>query len=131
MTYIRGVSEIVFARPLTMAEEWGRDHQWTDWTGASFSGSKEFDYVWSQAALEKANGIDKGHDGWMLADFRQIYLDQVAAVGGRSELVPTIEEVAAARLYTGPAYVKLNGFMRLVICLSIFSLALFPNSWLF
>ena len=50
----------------------------------------------------------------VLADFRQLYVERVAAAGGGDELVPTLEEVAAARLYTGPAYVKLNGFMRLV-----------------
>jgi hypothetical protein len=117
MTYVRGVAEIVFARPLTMAEEWARDHQWTDWTGGSFSGRVEFDYVWSEPAVEGRGGMpnfDKGHGGMRLADFRQLFVDQVAAAGGGDELVPTLEEVAAARLYTGPAYVKLNGFMRLV-----------------
>ena len=115
MTYVRGVVEIVFARPLTMAEEWARDHRWTDWTGQSFGGQGEWDYVWSQPAVENAEtGFDKGHGGMVLADFRQQLVEQVAAAGGGEELVPTLEEVAAARLYTGPAYVKLNGFMRLV-----------------
>jgi len=117
MTYVRGVVEIVFARPLTMAEEWARDHRWTDWEGESFGGRREWDYVWSQPAVEGRGGIagfDQGHGGWRLADFRQLYVERVAAAGGGDELVPTLEEVAAARLYTGPAYVKLNGFMRLV-----------------
>jgi len=115
MTYVRGVAEIVFARPLTMAEEWARDHRWTNYKGKPYSGQQEWDYVWNQPAVENAkNGRDKGHGGWLLADFRQLYVEQVAAVGGGEELVPTLEEVAAARLYTGPAYVKLNGFMRLV-----------------
>jgi hypothetical protein len=117
MSYVRGTTEIVFARLLTMVEEWGRDHIWTDWTGGEFRGSKEWDYVWSQPAVEKVlpSGaiFDQGHDGWRLADFRQLLVEQVAAAGGGEELVPTLEEVAAARLYTGPAYVKLNGFMRL------------------
>jgi hypothetical protein len=117
MMYVRGVAEIVFAQPLTMAAEWARDHQWKDWTGGSFSGQAEFDYVWSEPAVEGRGGMpncDKGHGGMMLVDFRQLFVDQVAAAGGCEELVPTLEEVAAARLYTGPAYVKLNGFMRLV-----------------
>ena len=117
MTYVRGVVEIVFARPLTMAEEWARDHRWTDWKDESFGGQGEWDYVWSQPAVEGRGGIagfDQGHGGWRLADFRQLYVERVAAAGGGDELVPTLEEVAAARLYTGPAYVKLNGFMRLV-----------------
>ena len=117
MTYVRGVVEIVFARPLTMAEEWARDHRWTDWEGESFGGRREWDYVWSQPAVEGRGGIagfDQGHGGWRLADFRQLYVERVAAAGGGDELVPTLEEVAAARLYTGPAYVKLNSFMRLV-----------------
>ena len=117
MTYVRGVVEIVFARPLTMAEEWARDHRWTDWEGESFGGRREWDYVWSQPAVEGRGGIagfDQGHGGWRLADFRQLYVERVAAAGGGDELVPTLEEVAAARLYTGPAFDKLNGFMRLV-----------------
>jgi hypothetical protein len=118
MSYIRGVTEIVFARPLTMAEEWERDHAWTDWLGGKFSGRKEWDYVWNQPAVEKVlpSGavFDQGHDGWRLEDFRLLLVEQVAAAGGGDELVPTLEEVAAARLYTGPAYVKLNGFMRMV-----------------
>ena len=117
MSYVRGTAEIVFARPLTMAEEWARDHRWTDWEGESFGGRREWAYVWSQPAVEGRGGIagfDQGHGGWRLADFRQLYVERVAAAGGGDELVPTLEEVAAARLYTGPAYVKLNGFMRLV-----------------
>ena len=115
MSYVRGTAEIVFALLLTMAAEWARDHVWTDWTGAEFSGQKEWDYVWSQPAVENAEtGFDKGHGGMVLADFHKLLVDQVAAAGGGEELVPTLEEVAAARLYTGPAYVKLNGFMRLV-----------------
>ena len=119
MTYVRGVAEIVFARPLTMAEEWARDHRWTDWEGESFGGRREWDYVWSQPAVEGRGGVagfDQGHGGWRLADFRQLYVERVAAAGGGDddELVPTLEEVAAARLYTGPAFEKLNGFMRLV-----------------
>jgi hypothetical protein len=117
MTYVRGVSEIVFAPPMAMAAEWLRDHQWTDWTGGAFSGKAEWDYVWSQPAVENRGGVggfDQGHDGWRLERFRQLFVDQVEAAGGGEELVPTLEEVAAARLYTGPAYVKLNGFMRLV-----------------
>jgi hypothetical protein len=50
----------------------------------------------------------------LLRDFHQLFVDQVAAVGGDDELILTLHEVAAARLYTGPAYVKINGFMRLV-----------------
>jgi hypothetical protein len=117
MTYVRGVAEIVFARPLTMAEEWARDHCWADWTGGKFGGRAEWDYVWSEPAVEGRGGnpnFDKGHGGMRLVDFRRLFVDQVAVAGGGDELVPTLEEVAAARLYTGPAYVKLNGFMRLV-----------------
>ena len=33
---------------------------------------------------------------------------------GPEELYPTLEEVAAGRLYTGPAYTQINSFLRLV-----------------
>jgi hypothetical protein len=122
MAFVRGVTEILLLRPLTMAEEWARNLKWKDWNGASFRGKEEWDYVWSKPAEEGRGGVvlfDKGHDGMFLADFRQLFIDRVIkAVGGSDEqilaFVPTLEEVAAARLYTGPAYVKLNGFMRLV-----------------
>jgi hypothetical protein len=117
MTYVRGVAEIVFARPLTMAQEWARNHRWADWTGDSFCGLAEWNYVWHEPAVEGRGGkpsFDKGHGGMRLAAFRQLFIDQVEAAAGGLELVPTLEEVAAARMYTGPAYVKINGFMRLV-----------------
>ena len=101
-----------------MEEEWDRDHEWKDWTGASFRGKGEWNYVWSQPAKQRllSNGVvfDQGHEGMVLADFQQLFIDRMAAVGGGGELIPTLEEVAAARLYTGPAYVKINAFMRLV-----------------
>jgi hypothetical protein len=138
MAYVRGISEIVFSPPLTMAEEWARNHEWSDWTGCSFCGSEEWDYVWNQPAAEGRGGVlgfDEGHTGMMLACFRERFTQQVVAAGGSDDLIPTLEEVAAARLYTGPgeeyaacmcfasahslfifvaAYVKLNGFMRLL-----------------
>jgi hypothetical protein len=114
MTYVRGVGEIVFAPRLTMAQEWARNHRWKDYKGKAYCGRDEWDYVWNQPAVEGRGGRDKGHVGWRLADFRQLYADLVAAAGGGDELVPTLEEVAAARLYTGPPYDKINGFMRLV-----------------
>jgi hypothetical protein len=117
MSYVRGVAEIVLAQPLTMAEEWARNHHWVDWAGGTFLGKDEWDYVWNQPAVEGRGGViefDKGHGGMVLADFRQLFIEQVKAAGGDDELVPTLEEVAAARLYTGPAYVKVNGFLRLI-----------------
>jgi hypothetical protein len=56
MTYVRGVVEIVFAQPLTMAEEWARDHRWKDWKGESFGGKGEWDYVWSSRRSRAAAG---------------------------------------------------------------------------
>jgi hypothetical protein len=119
MTFVRGVAEIMFLRPLTMEEEWARDHKWEDWTHKWFGGKAEWDYVWNEPAVEGRGGVvgfDKGHGGMRLADFRQLFIEQIRAAGrdADDELVPTLEEVAAARLYTGPAYVKLNGFMRVV-----------------
>ena len=117
LTYIRGVSEIIFARPLTMQEEWARDHVWSDWQGKSFSGMAEWSYVWDDAAVENRGGVqgfDQGHAGWRLQDFHQQYADLIGVLGVGIEFLPTLEEIAAARMYTGPAYVVLNGFMRQV-----------------
>ena len=96
MSYVRGTAEIVFALLLTMAAEWARDHVWTDWTGAEFSGQKEWDYVWSQPAVEGRGGVagfDQGHGGWRLADFRQLYVERVAATGGGA-IVNVLSEAA-------------------------------------
>jgi len=54
MSFVRGVIEIVFAPALTMAEEWERDHHWTDWTGGSFSGRDEWGYCGTNRQLKVA-----------------------------------------------------------------------------
>ena len=49
-----------------------------------------------------------------LADFRNIYVRVVRELNADENLIPTLEEVAAGRLYTGPAFTPLNNFLRLV-----------------
>jgi len=107
----------VLAPPLTIAQEWERDHHWEDGTTVPRSSSDEWDYVWKQAAVEGRGGVpgfDEGHAGMKIADFRQLFVKLVATVGGSTKLIPTMQEVAACRIYTGPAHAKINSFMRMV-----------------
>jgi hypothetical protein len=117
LSHNRGIADIVLAPPLTIAQEWERDHHWEDGTTVPRSSSDEWDYVWKQAAVEGRGGVpgfDEGHAGMKIADFRQLFVKLVATVGGSTKLIPTMQEVAACRIYTGPAHAKINSFMRMV-----------------
>eukprot|EP01052_Picozoa_sp_SAG31_P006983 SAG31_NODE_328_length_17643_cov_46.707649_3_plen_832_part_00 len=116
LSYVRGINEVTTLRPLTMGEEFDRDDRWVDWKGEKYSARREWSYVYDEPAVSNIDddGFDEGHDGWRLADFHRYYVDLVASLNGDTSLVPTMDEVAAARLYTGPAYVVINAFLRLV-----------------
>jgi hypothetical protein len=123
----RGLVELTGEAPLTMEQEWARNDRWEDWKGVVFCGTEEWKYVMG-AAQEQAGGRDAGHGNWALARFideanvavRAAAAATAAAAGnkwastlmlsGMPEL--TEQEVVAIRLYTGPAYQPINGFLR-------------------
>ena len=126
---MRGLAEILFAPPLTMQQEFARGQTWKNWRGPNkfktFDALREWDYVWRERAVEGGpltvegksfpdRDHRDGYRGLLLADFRQKYVQQVMDLDGPEELYPTLEEVAAGRLYTGPAYTQINNFLRLV-----------------
>ena len=126
---MRGLAEILFGPPLTMQQEFARGQTWKNWRGPNkfktFDALREWDYVWQERAVEGGpltvegksfpdRDHRDGYRGLLLADFRQKYVQQVMDLDGPEELYPTLEEVAAGRLYTGPAYTQINNFLRLV-----------------
>ena len=44
-TYARGLRELEGPLPLTLAQEWLRDDQWTSFDGKAFSAAREYAYV--------------------------------------------------------------------------------------
>jgi hypothetical protein len=113
--YIRGLSEVLFAPPCTMEQEWlDRNDCWVDWSGKSFSAAEEWKYVTEGKAKEETTPVglhENGRGGWTL----QHYHDHINSTirenskhAGGSALELTINETIACRLYTGPGYQKLN-----------------------
>ena len=110
--YVRGLDEIVFEPPLTMAQEMERDDKWTDWAGTEYSALREYQYVAYEEAVEQQTPVgwrEKSCAKFTLSMYIARINDFISTAGG-DEL--TRDEVIACRLYTGPMYQKINGFLR-------------------
>jgi hypothetical protein len=122
---VRGSEDVTSNPVLTMQQEWARDDKWTDWQGKGFSGWREWEYVINpvphpeDVQRKEGSGVgtrDADRDGFSV----QAFVDQVNGhVTAKSEtmrldVAPLLiwAEVVAIRLYTGPAYVPLNNFLR-------------------
>jgi hypothetical protein len=139
----RGHVEITRDPVLTMEQEFQRDDKWTDWDGTVYSAVAEWAYVAPGGAAREGGPDgrqakrDAGNDGKTADDFfvaanarirqkLQQRRQQAAAASGRGPLLEeedkalllVLEEVLAIRLYSGPAYVPLNTFLREVAKLS-------------
>lgn len=131
--YIDGLDHLYNCTPLTMEQEWCRDDKWLDWKGTEHSSLEEWSYVTSPVPSESQLliggatphtgrvGRDAGHEGWAPEKFLQIANDHIKTRMLEMELpVPadehllTLEDVLAARMYSGPAYAVLNPFLRLL-----------------
>ena len=120
----RGLAEITSIRPLTMEQEWARNHKWKDWKKNSFSGWAEFQYVSGLAVVGLSESVksqfegnrDKGHEGWTLEQFctkvNAMVLENARQKGIDDVPELTSKEVLAIRLYSGPAYQPINEFLR-------------------
>ena len=121
--YIDGIDALIAKPLLTMQQEFDRDMSWTDWKGSQYSLRAEWAYVTGPAITKQdctAGTRDADNDGVMPEQFLQrvnelIRDRRAAGVGG---LMPdayaflTMDEVLAARLYSGPAYQPINEFLR-------------------
>ena len=125
--YIKGLErELVSAPVLSMRDEFGRDVTWVDWRGVSYSSRAEWAYVTgpAEAKRECTPGTRDEHNAGVTPEgFREKANARIrAALEGKSSTVTgqmpleyaqlTLEEVLAVRLYSGPAYQLINGFLR-------------------
>jgi hypothetical protein len=136
---VRGVSDITADPVLTMEMEFARNDNWKEWNGKSYSlyslysytthtigksysGWKEYEYVVRGRAVydlpsdEVDRQRDRGHEGWTIEEFHQQINMKVIEDGHKRgiEDPPLLNknEVIGLRLYTGPAYVPINVFLR-------------------
>ena len=128
--YVNNSLDDVTATPvLTMEMEFARDFRWTDWKASEHTLRGEWQYVTQLAKeVETPMGLrDEGNDGKTPEDF-------LASVNGfilsrrsrklarrnlpEEEAFLSLEEVLAVRLYSGPAYERINIFLRQIANLS-------------
>ena len=123
VAYIEGIDGLISHPVLTMDMECDRDTKWSDWKSKAYSLREEYAYVTglAKARLACTPGTrDEHHNEWtpqQFLDEANTYISERRAQGyGR--LVPEdkamlgMDEVVALRLYSGPAYQILNGFLR-------------------
>ena len=127
--YIRGLDDILAKPILSMEQEFDRELSWRDWKGATHSLREAWAYVTGPARRTEGctPGVrDASHDGKTPAEFlaaaNSHIADRRAAGHGTSlaacDALLTLDEVLAVRLYSGPAYDPINGFLRQVAGLS-------------
>lgn len=123
--YVEGIDDL-FAKPvLSMADEFARDDSWADWRGVSYTLKSEWKYVTGPASLRedctpgRRDGNNHGKTVDQFVEQVNEWIQQRRALGHGTKLplsyaLLTREEVLAVRLYSGPAYQPINGFLRQV-----------------
>ena len=122
--YIHGVQKLVSAPTLSMAAEFDRGADWVDWKGVSYSLRAEWRYAAVGPAV-RCEGCTPGtrdahNEGRWPSDFLEVanrHIDARRAAGVTGEMPSefaylSLEEVIALRLYTGPAHIPINRFLR-------------------
>jgi len=133
-TYINGLGDVVDAPVLTLAMEFDRDMEWTDWQGRSYTLRQEWAYVNGGAQDTPgctAGRRDADRNGWTpdpflskLDAFVRSWRQAARQEGREHKLLPednaflTRDEVLSVRLYSGPAYQPINHFLRSIGLLS-------------
>ena len=126
--FVNGIRDLLSKPVLTMRDEWAsRDLRWRDRAGREYTTRAEWAYVVGTAKRTPGctPGVrDANNDGRTVDDFialanahissvRGGYLDRgIEEEGGEDDALLTREEVIALRLYTGPGYQPINGFLR-------------------
>ena len=95
---------------------------WTDWKGAAYTGRGVWEYVNGVATPADCTPgrRDAANGGMMPADFlarANGFVAERSRSLGRPLQSLTLDEVLAVRLYTGPAFQPINGWLREVSCL--------------
>ena len=127
--YIDGLDAILAAPVLTIDMECSRDIQWTDRRGVAYNLKEEWEYVKGPAVPLPGctpGDRDSENGGKTPEHFRDEVNDlirQRRAERSAKSIMPQLpeshaylstDEVLAVRLYTGPAYAVLNGFLRVI-----------------
>jgi len=127
--YIVGVQDLIQKPPLTMLQEFSRDLSWKDWKGVRYSLRECWQYVTGPASRKEgctpgtrdANNNKKAPETFRDEANHHIIERRTSGLGNNlpeSYALLTLDEVLAVRLYSGPAYQVLNGFLRQVSHLS-------------
>ena len=131
LAYKRGTEELTNELGHTLQTEWERSNTaWRDWAGAEYTGAIELHYVRGPAfSVHGTPGTrDTNNVGVVLDEFLQRGNEQIqvraAAVGLAHPQLLTRDEVIAVRLYTGPSYQPINGWLR-----EVAMLGQSPPSW--
>mmetsp|Transcript_48529 Transcript_48529/g.127834 ORF Transcript_48529/g.127834 Transcript_48529/m.127834 type:complete len:332 (-) Transcript_48529:328-1323(-) len=120
--YVQGLSDLLQAPMLTMAMEFARDTQWTDWQGTTYSLREEWGYCTGRAFTCRCTpGMrDEGNEGMEPSDFQarvNAHIRERRTVGLGQQLADEfaylgVEETLAVRLYSGPCFQPVNDFLR-------------------
>ena len=131
--FISGLDHVIAQPVLTMEQEFSRHIEWQDWKGITYSLRDEWAYVNGPAKATEgcsAGTRDADNHGKWPADFqaeRNAFIRRRTATAAAGKGVPmveqalmelTLDEVLAIRLYSGPAYQKINEYLRQVSKLS-------------
>ena len=137
--YTRGTEELTDGLNHSMQQEWQRPStRWTSHSREEHTGSLELEYVLGAAGssglarLGLTGERDQNNQGTTLDAFRErannhirerfALLDEDArtrnaAIGVFEPRLLSTEEIVAVRLYTGPAFQPINGWLREIACL--------------
>mmetsp|Transcript_18409 Transcript_18409/g.27975 ORF Transcript_18409/g.27975 Transcript_18409/m.27975 type:complete len:774 (+) Transcript_18409:71-2392(+) len=123
--YVDGLDKLIPSKPLlTMSQEFERDYSWRDWHGVQYDIRKEWEYV-NGISEEKTNCVsgvrDRGdHANLSPQNFLNRVNDRIASrreiglgigLNDRDAFL-SMDEVLSVRLYSGPAYLPINTFLR-------------------
>ena len=128
-SYIAGVQDLIQKPSLTMLQEFSRDSSWKDWKGVSYSLRECWQYVTGPASRKEGctpgtrDDNNEGKTPEQFQDETNHFITERRRSGLGTNLpesyaLLTRDEVLAVRLYSGPAYQPLNGFLRQVSHLS-------------
>ena len=120
--FFLGLDNLTHKPILSMSDEFARDYEWGAWDGSSFSLRAEWAYVTGEATpstLGCWGERDPLSAGKLPEDFQSdintfIFERRRSGLGSMSgDRAPlTRDEVLALRLFTGPAYIPINAFLR-------------------
>lgn len=121
--YLAGLDGLTSCPLYALADEFGRELLWTDSHGVSHSLIEQWEYVNGTAQAKEVRGMsatrDAGHAGMTPDAFlreanERITKRRKAGLGSLPEryALLSMDEVLAVRLFTGPAHMPINDFLR-------------------